>query len=77
LAGPEGVFEVVSDGALKVADAAGRAGLLRELLTGRVLVSFPYERSSEPIFDGGLESLLGGGRSGWGNEWERSFEDER
>jgi hypothetical protein len=63
---------------LNVTDAAGRAGLLRELLAERVFVSFTYERSSEPIFDSeALESLLGGGRSGWGYEWGRSFEDER
>jgi len=69
LAGPEGVFKVVSEGALNVVDAAGRAGLLRELLAERVFVSFPYERSSEPIFGSGvLESLLGGTRSGWGYE---------
>ncbi len=44
LAEPEGVFEVGSDGSLNVVDAAGRAGLLRELPAGRLLVSFPYER---------------------------------
>ena len=75
---PEGVFEVVSDGALNVADAVGRAGLLRELLAGRVFVSFPCERSSELIFNGGsLGLLLGGATSGWLYEWERSFEDGR
>jgi len=68
----EGAFEVISAGALNAVDAAGRAGLLREL-------SFLDKRSSEPIFDsGGLESLLGGTGSGWrGYERGRSFEDVR
>ena len=59
LAEPEGFFEVVSDGALNVVDAAGRAGLLREPLAEGVLASL---RSSEIIFDGG------GLESGWGYE---------
>jgi hypothetical protein len=75
---PEGVLEAVSDGALNVADAAGRAGLLRELVAGGVFVSFPCERSSELIFNGGsLELLLGGAGSCWLYEWGRSFEDGR
>jgi hypothetical protein len=78
VAGLEGVFKVVADGALNVTDAAGRAGLLRGLLDERAFVSFPCERSSEPIFDGeALESLLGGAKSGCGYEWGRSFEDVR
>ena len=62
---------MVSDGALDVVDAAGRAGLLREPLAEVVFVSFPDERSSGPIFNGG------GLESGWGYERGRSFEDAR